>query len=190
MSNYATLLLVALIGMCAGFSPAVTSTRRSVTMSAMPRRAALEKAATALVGGAAIAASGASPALAYGSATAASVARARGLYGERVLALADAVNKGDLKSVAEDVNAFTLFSSGAFGRDAFSPAAKESAQQVKDLKKALKAKDVGAVQGIYKAFVATGEIKATAPPSGAVYQGASSDYDWKVRGDKGYVYVR
>lgn len=72
--------------MASAFQPAAVSTRRSVAMSAMPRRAALEKAAAAL-GGAGALLAGALPAQAYGSATMASVSRARGLYGERILGL-------------------------------------------------------------------------------------------------------
>mmetsp|Transcript_54501 Transcript_54501/g.108192 ORF Transcript_54501/g.108192 Transcript_54501/m.108192 type:complete len:156 (+) Transcript_54501:45-512(+) len=94
------------------FSPAVMRSQNSVAMSAETdsRRAMLGKTAGAL----GLAFSGASAAVADGSVSKTTVARARGKYGFRILALQDAVAKGDLASIAEEENAFKLFVSGAY----------------------------------------------------------------------------
>lgn len=57
---------------------------------------------------------GATPALADGAVSATTVARARGIYGARIQALAAAVEKGDLEAIAAEKNSFTLFVSGVY----------------------------------------------------------------------------
>ena len=68
------------------------------------------------VGALGLAFSGASVSFADGSVSLATVARARGKYGFRILALKDAVEKGDLAAVAAEKNAFVLFVSGVYAQ--------------------------------------------------------------------------
>ena len=84
----------------------------SVVMSAEgeSRRAALAKTAGAF----GLAFSGAGAAFADGAVSTATIARARGIYGGRILDLKDAVAKGDLAAVKAEKNAFVLFASGAY----------------------------------------------------------------------------
>jgi prepilin-type processing-associated H-X9-DG protein len=84
-----------------------------VAMSAQQpesRRAVLAKTAGAF----GVAFSGANAAFADGAVSAATIARARGIYGGRILGLSDAVAKGDFEAIKAEKNAFVLFSSGAY----------------------------------------------------------------------------
>merc|ERR1719223_1996776 len=103
-----TILSAALISSAAAFAP--SNVERSSTSLNMDRRAAFGQIATAgavLAGVPAIAS-------ADGAVSSASINRARGLYGERIVALAGAVSAGDFKAIAEEKNAFILFNSGAY----------------------------------------------------------------------------
>lgn len=84
----------------------------SVVMSAEgeSRRDVLAKTAGAF----GLAFSGAGAAFADGAVSGATIARARGIYGGRILDLKDAVAKGDFAAVKAEKNAFVLFASGAY----------------------------------------------------------------------------
>ena len=83
-----------------------------MTMSATSdRRAALVQIAGAAAAVVPFAAN------ADGAVSSASIGRARGIYGNRIAALASAVAAGDFGAVVDEKTAFILFNSGAYPKD-------------------------------------------------------------------------
>lgn len=171
-----------LVSSVAAFAP--SSVERTNTALAMDRRVAFGQIATAgavLAGVPAIAS-------ADGSVSAASIGRARGLYGDRIIALKGAVAAGDFKAIAEEKNAFILFNSGAYANNK----AKKNAAiaQTNDIFKAIRSGDKAAVKAAYDAYVSANDISAlpTVDPNSG--QGYCNDYDYRVRSKAGAIYVR
>lgn len=115
-----------------------------------------------------------------GAVSFASKQRAKGVYGDRICALKDAVAKGDFAAVAAEKNAFILYNSGAY------PTAKDKADKAAAIDgtnkifAAIRSKDSGALKSAYDAYVKANDIKplpAIDPNSG---QGYSSDFDYRV----------
>merc|ERR1711923_123240 len=53
-------------------------------------------------------------ATADGAVSTATIQRSKGIYGDRIYNLSDAVDRGDFQAVIEEKNAFILFNSGAY----------------------------------------------------------------------------
>mmetsp|Transcript_35795 Transcript_35795/g.72957 ORF Transcript_35795/g.72957 Transcript_35795/m.72957 type:complete len:190 (-) Transcript_35795:174-743(-) len=173
------------------FSPAVMRSQNSVAMSAETdsRRAMLGKTAGAL----GLAFSGASAAVADGSVSKTTVARARGKYGFRILALQDAVAKGDLASIAEEENAFKLFVSGAYTQKGAAVVKSKAAAGAAEgaLFKAVAAGDKAGAKAAYAEFLKVADIQAAYEDTEkGNTQGYSTEYDWKFKTSKGTIYVR
>ena len=124
-------------------------------------------------------------ALADGAVSAASVGRARGIYGNRIAALKDAVASGDFGAVAAEKNAFILFNSGAY------PTAKVKGKKAaaiagtNDIFAAIRSKDKSALSSAYSKYIADNEINALPSVSADGGQGYSGDYDYKARSSAG-----
>lgn len=149
--------------------------QRSSTALAMDRRAALGQFATA----AAVATALPQMASADGAQSPASINRARGVYGNRVAALAGAVAAGDFAAVADDKTAFILFNSGAYSLD--KPKKKAAIAQTNAIFAAIKAKDKAALQSAYKTYVDTNKITALPAVDPNDGQGYSNDFDFRVK---------
>lgn len=171
-----------LITSAAAFAP--SSVERTNTALSMDRRAAFGQIATAgavLAGVPAIAS-------ADGAVSSASINRARGLYGERIVALAGAVSAGDFKAIAEEKNAFILFNSGAYANNKGKKAA--AIAQTNDIFKAIRAGDKAAVKSAYDTYVKSNEITGLPDVDPQTGQGYCNDYDFRVRSKAGAIYVR
>lgn len=141
----------------------------------MDRRSAFAQIATA----GAVLAGIPSIASADGSVSAATINRARGLYGDRIAALKDAVAAGDFKAIAEEKNAFILFNSGAYPTNK----AKKNAAiaQTNEIFKAIRSGDKAAVKSAYDAYMAANDIRPLPEINANIGQGYSSDFDFRVR---------
>jgi len=125
-----------------------------------------------------------------GAVSGATVGRARGIYGNRIAALKEAVDKGDLAAVAQEKNAFVLFNSGVY------PGAKN-----KDLKAAavegtnaifaaIRNGDKAGLKSAYTAYVGANEISPLPDVKNSNGQGYSGDFDYRSRTSAGAIYVR
>jgi len=96
---------LALIGFVSAFAPSAPAPR--MTMSAQTRGAFLKNAGIAV----GVGASALIPSVAFadGAVSSATVQRARGVYGQRVAALKDAVAKGDFGAVLDEKNIYLLY---------------------------------------------------------------------------------
>uniref|UniRef100_A0A6V1UIU7 Photosystem II Psb31 protein domain-containing protein n=1 Tax=Heterosigma akashiwo TaxID=2829 RepID=A0A6V1UIU7_HETAK len=147
--------------------------------------------------GAAVVAGAAMPAFADGAVSTATVQRARGIYGGRIEDLKSAVDAGNIAAVAEEINAFKLFASGAYAKK--SPADKASQKLVNaaiaEIEDGIKTNNAGKVKSGYAKVIEAGELNYSDfkydGKDRAYSQGYSSDFDWK-KGDakKGTIYVR
>ena len=145
----------------------------------MDRRAAFGQIATAgavLAGVPAIAS-------ADGSVSAATINRARGLYGDRIVALSSAVAAGDFKAIAEEKNAFILFNSGAYANNKSKKTA--AIAQTNAIFSAIRAGDKAAVKSAYDTYVADNGISALPDVDPNTGQGYCNDYDFRVRSKAG-----
>mmetsp|Transcript_66021 Transcript_66021/g.148999 ORF Transcript_66021/g.148999 Transcript_66021/m.148999 type:complete len:158 (+) Transcript_66021:254-727(+) len=136
---------------------------------------------------------GAGAASADGAVSTTTVARARGIYGSRILALEDAVAKGNLAAVAEEKNAFILFCSGVYTRKGAKEAAlKAKAVAASDaLLAAVEKGDTAGAKAAYKEFLSVAAIAKPYEGKDKAYsQGYSTEYDWKYKTPKGTIYVR
>jgi hypothetical protein len=149
------------------------------------RRAALGQigvAAAALAGVPAIAS-------ADGAVSAATITKARMVYGERIVGLKSAVEKGDFAAVAAEKNAFILFNSGAY------PGAKNKAKKaaavdaVNKIFAAIRAGDKAALKSAYTAYVKDNTITGL-PLDADKGQSYSGDYSYTVKTKAASVYVR
>mmetsp|Transcript_33255 Transcript_33255/g.67098 ORF Transcript_33255/g.67098 Transcript_33255/m.67098 type:complete len:148 (-) Transcript_33255:2184-2627(-) len=115
-----------------------------------------------------------------GAVSSATKARAKGIYGDRICALKDAVAKGDFAAVAAEKNAFILYNSGAY------PTAKDKADKAAAIDgtnkifAAIRSKDAGALKSSYDAYVKANDIKPLPDIDANFGQGYSSDYDYRV----------
>jgi hypothetical protein len=181
-SNMKFITAALLITSAAAFAP--SSVERTNTALSMDRRAAFGQIATAgavLAGVPAIAS-------ADGAVSSASINRARGLYGERIVALAGAVSAGDFKAIAEEKNAFILFNSGAYANNKGKKAA--AIAQTNDIFKAIRAGDKAAVKSAYDTYVKSNDITGLPAVDPQTGQGYCNDYDFRVRSKAGAIYVR
>jgi len=170
------------------FAPSIMRNQNRVVMAAEGRREMLAKTAGAfgLI-------AGAGSAVADGAVSAATVARARGIYGGRILALEDAVAKGNLAAVADEKNAFTLFVSGVYAAKGEKIAAtKAKAKAASDtLFAAVEKGDTSGAKAAYKDFLSVADIAKPYTGKDLAYsQGYSTEYDWKYKTPKGTIYVR
>ena len=145
----------------------------------MDRRAAFGQIATA---GAALAGV---PAIASadGAVSAASINRARGIYGNRIANLKDAVAKGDFGAIVEEKNAFILFNSGAYPKDAAKKS--KAIEGTNAIFAAIRTGDKGALQSAYDSYISTNGINPLPAVSSDNGQGYSSDYDFRVKTKSG-----
>lgn len=171
-----------LVTSVAAFAP--SSVERTSTALNMDRRSAFAQIATT----GAVLAGIPSIASADGAVSAATINRARGLYGDRIAALKDAVAAGDFKAIAEEKNAFILFNSGAYPTNK----AKKNAAiaQTNEIFKAIRSGDKAAVKSAYDAYMAANEIRPLPEINSNVGQGYSSDFDFRSRTKAGAIYVR
>ena len=179
---------VAVSSASAFMQPAMTRKSSSLNMS-MDRRQALTQVGIAAAGLASIP----SIASADGAVSGATKARARGIYGDRIAALASAVSSGDFTAVAEEKAAFVLFNSGAY------PSAKDKSKKAAAIEgtnaifRAIRAKDKAGLKSAYDSYVASNDISPLPEVSidgSQPGQGYSSDFDYRVRSKAGAIYVR
>jgi len=152
----------------------------------MDRRSAMGQ----ITAGAALIASMPQLASADGAVSAQTIFRARGIYGSRVAALADAVKKGDFAAVAAEKNAFILFNSGAYPGAKNKALAKKAVEQTNDVFKAIRAQDKKALSTAYAAYISTNEIAPMPIVDVKDGQGFGGDSDYRARTNAGAVYVR
>ena len=141
------------------------------------RRAAFGQIAV----GAAVVAGLPQMAAADGAVSAATIARAKGIYGDRILALKSAVDKGDFAAVAAEKAAFVLFNSGAYPRVVDKSSKTAAIKATNDIFAAIKAKDASALKSAYSSYVATNEITGLPAVSSKNGQGYSGDFDYRVK---------
>lgn len=120
-------------------------------------------------------------AAADGAVSAATINRARYQYGDRIIALKPAVEKGDFDAVKEEKNAFILFNSGSYPRVTDKTAKAEAIKGTNEIFAAVKAKDAGALKKAYSDYVAKNDIKAIPAVSNKDGQGYSGDFDFRVK---------
>ncbi|CAM9754311.1 unnamed protein product [Chrysoparadoxa australica] len=196
MQTASFLAVLALVAQASAFvapSAPVGVTQRSATiMSAVPEsrremiKTVLGTATAAIVAGAVT-----ESASADGAVSLATIARAKGIYGGRILGLKDAVSKGDFDAVGAEKNAFVLYNSGAYKRGNVDDKANQAQATAltKEIMAAVSAKDKAALGKAYSAYVKLIDIDTKLyDPAGS--QGISSDYDWKSRTNKGTIYQR
>jgi len=146
--------------------------------------------------GAVVFAGAAMPAFADGAVSTATVQRARGIYGTRIEELSGAVANADFAAVADELNAFKLFSSGAYAKNG--PIDKENKKQINaaiaNIETAIKKKDAALLKSAYTTVMEVGELGqkdfANEGKDRAYSQGYSSDFDWKKGTKVGTIYVR
>lgn len=166
----------------AAFAP--SSVERPSSALDMDRRAAFGQIATAgavLAGVPAIAS-------ADGAVSAATINRARGIYGTRIAALKSAVEAGDFAAIADEKNAFILFNSGAYPKDA---AMKQKAiAGTNAIFAAIRSGDKSALKSAYDGYVSTCSINALPTVDPNTGQGYSGDFDFRVKTNAAAIYVR
>ncbi len=141
----------------------------------MDRRSAFGQIATAgavLAGVPAIAS-------ADGAASASTQARARAIYGDRIAALKDAVEKGDFGAIADEKGAFILFNSGAYSTNKAKQ--KAAIAGTNAIFAAIRSGDKAAVKKAYNDYVAANGVKAFDAIKSDNGQGYSSDFDYRVK---------
>jgi len=188
MARLLTALALLFVGSVSAFAPSILRSERSVAMKA-ERRDVLGQAAGAL----GLVFSGAGAAVADGAVSASTVARARGIYGARILDLEGAVKAGDLAAVLAEKNAFLLFNSGVYTpKGEKVKATKAKAVAATDaLLAACEAGDKAKAAAAYKEFLSVAEISPGYEGKTKAYtQGYSTEYDWKFKTNKGTIYVR
>jgi len=178
--KFSLALVAAFAASANAFAPA--SVERTSTSLAMDRRTAATQIATT----AAVLSGLPSLALADGARSAATEARARGIYGQRIVGLESAVNSGDFGAVAAEKNAFILFNSGAISDKAKKA---EAVKGTNAIFAAIRAKDASALKSAYSAYKSANDLKVITASTDQG-QGYSSDYDWKTRTPAGTIYVR
>uniref|UniRef100_A0A7S1B5M7 Photosystem II Psb31 protein domain-containing protein n=1 Tax=Corethron hystrix TaxID=216773 RepID=A0A7S1B5M7_9STRA len=161
-------------------------TQRQTVSMGVDRRAAFGQ----IAGAAAVVAGVPSVAFADGAVSTATIQRSRGIYGSRIAALDAAAKSGDFAAVAAEKNAFILFNSGAYPKDA----ARKSAaiEGTNAIFAAIRGKDKAALASAYKSYTDNCGINTlpTIDERGGNGQGYSNDYDYKARTSAGAIYVR
>lgn len=141
----------------------------------MDRRSAFAQIATAgavLAGVPAIAS-------ADGAVSTASIQRARGVYGERVFALKEAVAAGDFAAVADEKNAFILFNSGAYANNKGKKAA--AIGGTNEIFAAIRSKDAAKLKSSYDSYLTANEITGMPAVDVSTGQGYATDFDYRVK---------
>ena len=116
-------------------------------------------------------------AAADGAVSAATKSRARGIYGDRIAALASAVAKGDFDAIAAEKNAFILFNSGAYAKD--KSKLKAAVSGTNAIFAAIREGDKGKLKSAYDSYVKANSISAFPEVSVSKGQGYSSDFDFR-----------
>jgi hypothetical protein len=107
------------------------------------------------------------------------------VYGDRIAALKDDVNKGNFSAVAGEKNAFILFNSGVY------PTAKDKSKKAdsialtNEIFGAIRAKDAGAMKKAYDEYVKFNDCKTLPQVDPQTGQGYSSDYGYVNRSPAG-----
>jgi len=178
-------LLATLVSVSA-FAPQPTNVHRQTELH-MDRRSAVTQVGIA----ASIVAGLPSIASADGAVSKATVQRSRGIYGNRIYVLQDAVKAGDFQAVAEEKNAFILFNSGVY------PGAKNKDKKAAAIEgtnaifAAIRSKDKGALKKSFESYLASNEITGLPnEESNSKGQGYSTDYDYRLRTKAGTIYQR
>jgi hypothetical protein len=170
-------IFATVLASAAAFAP--STVERTSSALNMDRRAAFGQIAAAgavLAGVPAIAS-------ADGAVSTASIQRARGVYGDRIVALKSAVEKGDFAAIADEKNAFILFNSGAYPKDKAKKAAAIAGTNA--IFAAIRARDKAGVKSAYDAYVKDNSITGFAAIDNTYGQGYSSDYDYRVKTKSG-----
>jgi Photosystem II Psb31 protein len=159
------------------------SLQRSTTALHMDRRAAVAAAVGMVV---------AAPQLAFadGAVSAATTLKSKTVYGARIAALKDAVDKGDFAAVADEKSAFVLFNSGAYPTAKSKAAKKAAIEGTNAIFAAVKSGDKAGLKSAYAAYVKANDVKGFPVVTTKSGQGYSSDYDYRRGTAAGAVYVR
>jgi len=175
-----------LVASASAFAPAASSERSVTTALNMDRRSAMGAVAAA---GVVVAMP--SVASADGAISTATRQRSKFLYGSRITALQEAVDKGDFSAVASEKNAFILYNSGAY------PAKKEKAQKndavaaTNTIFAAIRTKDKAALKTSFKSYLSVTKMSDyQAELDGSQGQGYSTDSDYRKLTKQGAIYVR
>jgi hypothetical protein len=166
-------IFATLLASTAAFAP--SSVERTSSALNMDRRAAFGQIAAAgavLAGVPAIAS-------ADGAVSTASIQRARSVYGDRIVSLKSAVEKGDFAAIADEKSAFILFNSGAYPKDKAKKAAAIAGTNA--IFAAIRAGDKAGVKSAYDAYVKDNSITGFPAIDNSYGQGYSSDYDYRVK---------
>ena len=155
----------------------------------MSRRVAFGQAAGAATAAAAVVALP-QVALADGAVSPATILRSKGIYGERILGLKDAVNKGDFSAVADEKNAFILFNSGAYPGSKLKAKKNAAIAKTNEIFSAVKAGDKAALKSAYESYVKDNEIVGLPAVDPSQGQGYSGDFDYRVKTKSAAIYVR
>ena len=122
-----------------------------------------------------------------GSVSASTKSRARGIYGQRIAALKESVDKGDFEGVAMEKNAFILFNSGVYANDKGKQG--EAIGKTNEIFAAIRSQDKAALKKAYEGYMKLNEIAEIGKFDTNYGQGFGSDYDFKARTNAGAVYV-
>jgi Photosystem II Psb31 protein len=163
--------------------PSHLSLQRPTTALSMDRRAAVAAAVGLVV---------AAPQLARadGAVSVATTLKAKTVYGGRIAALKDAVEKGDFAAVADEKSAFVLFNSGAYPTAKSKAAKKAAIEGTNAIFAAVASGDKAGLKSAYSAYVKANEIKGFPVVVGKSGQGYSSDFDYRRGTAAGAIYVR
>ena len=166
-------IFATLLASAAAFAP--SSVERTSSALNMDRRAAFGQIAAAgavLAGVPAIAS-------ADGAVSTATIQRSRSVYGDRIISLKAAVEKGDFAAIADEKNAFILFNSGAYPKEKAKKAAAIAGTNA--IFAAIRAGDKAGVKSAYDAYVKDNSITGFPAIVNTYGQGYSSDYDYRVK---------
>lgn len=167
------------------FAPAPTCERASTALD-MDRRSVMGALATAGVVAAAV------PGIAYadGAVSTASIQRAKYKFGTRIMALKDAVEKGDFAAVAAEKNAFVLYNSGSYPTLKQKDKKNKAIAATNQIFAAIRSKDKTGLKTAYSNYLKVVDMSDYGAVDNAKAQGYSSDYDYRVRTPQAAIYVR
>lgn len=170
-------IFATILASAAAFAP--SSVERTSTAINMDRRAAFGQIAAAgaiLAGVPAIAS-------ADGAVSTATIQRSRAVYGDRIINLKSAVEKGDFAAIAAEKNAFILFNSGSYPKDKAKKAAAIAGTNA--IFAAIRSGDKAGVKSAYDAYVKDNSIVGFPAITSNDGQGYSGDFDYRVKTKSG-----
>jgi len=182
--KFVAIVSAALIASASAFAPAA-STERAATALNMDRREAM---------GGIVAAAGVAAmpgmALADGAVSKATIQRSKYTYGTRIVALKEAVAKGDFAAVANQKNAFILYNSGAYPGTKNKGKKSEAIAATNAIFQSIRSKDTAGLKTAYAAYLKTVDMSAYDAVTAEDGQGYSSDADYRVRTNQAAIWVR